>query len=52
MSVHNLLARWREWRRIRRERWVEKQAAKRTGDPYSELWKSGGSDSGGASGGM
>lgn len=27
---------WREWRRARNQRWVEKQAAKRPGDVYHD----------------
>jgi len=34
--VGHVRDRWREWRRARNQRWVEKQAAKmRPNDPYS-----------------
>jgi len=36
-STRRLLNRWREWRRVRNQRWVEKQAAKRPGDAYSGM---------------
>ena len=33
--VRQLLDKWRERRRARNQRWVEKQATKRPGDPYA-----------------
>jgi hypothetical protein len=40
-AVRRLLTGWSARRRRRRQRWVEKQAAKKPGEMYTDYWKGG-----------